>query len=37
MSGPGQDTVARPDWSSDPYADALRSGRGPLFLRRGDG
>ncbi|MFF5361989.1 class I SAM-dependent methyltransferase [Streptomyces scabiei] len=37
MSGPGQDTVPRPDWSSGPYADALRSGRGPLFLRRGDG
>ncbi|WP_215452915.1 bifunctional 2-polyprenyl-6-hydroxyphenol methylase/3-demethylubiquinol 3-O-methyltransferase UbiG [Streptomyces sp. ATCC 21386] len=37
MRGPGQDTIRRPDWSSDPYADALRSGRGPLFLRRGDG
>lgn len=24
-------------WSADPYADALRSGRGPLFLRRADG
>ncbi|MCX4910524.1 bifunctional 2-polyprenyl-6-hydroxyphenol methylase/3-demethylubiquinol 3-O-methyltransferase UbiG [Streptomyces sp. NBC_00878] len=24
-------------WSADPYADALRAGRGPLFLRRGDG
>ncbi|MBO8192189.1 class I SAM-dependent methyltransferase [Streptomyces oryzae] len=24
-------------WSADPYADALRSGRGPLFLRRSDG
>ncbi|WP_175409408.1 methyltransferase domain-containing protein [Streptomyces sp. TRM64462] len=24
-------------WRADPYADALRSGRGPLFLRRGDG
>ncbi|MFF0161302.1 class I SAM-dependent methyltransferase [Streptomyces sp. NPDC005263] len=24
-------------WSADPYADAVRSGRGPLFLRRGDG
>lgn len=24
-------------WRADPYADALRAGRGPLFLRRGDG
>lgn len=24
-------------WSDDPYADALRAGRGPLFLRRTDG
>ncbi|CAM5391201.1 hypothetical protein SALBM311S_03717 [Streptomyces alboniger] len=24
-------------WAADPYADALRSGRGPLFLRRSDG
>ncbi|WP_381796012.1 methyltransferase domain-containing protein [Streptomyces niveus] len=24
-------------WSTDPYADALRAGRGPLFLRRTDG
>ncbi|NJQ06686.1 methyltransferase domain-containing protein [Streptomyces lonarensis] len=24
-------------WSSEPYADALRAGRGPLYLRRGDG
>ncbi|MFE2137982.1 methyltransferase domain-containing protein [Streptomyces sp. NPDC059466] len=24
-------------WSSDPYADALRVGRGPLYLRRTDG
>ncbi|MER5884141.1 methyltransferase domain-containing protein [Streptomyces sp. NPDC001941] len=29
-------TVTR-TWSADPYTDALRSGRGPLFLRRGDG
>ncbi|WP_030991296.1 methyltransferase domain-containing protein [Streptomyces sp. NRRL S-1813] len=28
------DTVT---WGADPYADALRSGRGPLFLRRSDG
>ncbi|MEU0810631.1 class I SAM-dependent methyltransferase [Streptomyces sp. NPDC005970] len=24
-------------WSADPYADALRAGSGPLFLRRDDG
>ena len=24
-------------WRSDPYADALRTGHGPLFLRRDDG
>ncbi|MFI5699115.1 class I SAM-dependent methyltransferase [Streptomyces xanthochromogenes] len=24
-------------WHADPYTDALRSGRGPLFLRRPDG
>ncbi|MFD8963873.1 class I SAM-dependent methyltransferase [Streptomyces sp. NPDC059568] len=24
-------------WHEDPYADALRSGQGPLFLRRNDG
>ncbi|MDQ0809213.1 SAM-dependent methyltransferase [Streptomyces sp. B3I7] len=24
-------------WSADPYAEALRTGRGPLFLRRSDG
>ncbi|MCH0566005.1 methyltransferase domain-containing protein [Streptomyces sp. MUM 136J] len=24
-------------WSADPYTDAVRSGRGPLFLSRGDG
>ncbi|MFF0221353.1 class I SAM-dependent methyltransferase [Streptomyces sp. NPDC004629] len=30
--------VASPPWGADdPYADALRTGRGPLFLRRGDG
>ncbi|THA56831.1 bifunctional 2-polyprenyl-6-hydroxyphenol methylase/3-demethylubiquinol 3-O-methyltransferase UbiG [Streptomyces sp. A1136] len=33
MSAPG--AVAA--WSADPYTVALRSGRGPLFLRRGDG
>ncbi|MFJ4962372.1 Methyltransferase domain protein [Streptomyces sp. ADI96-02] len=42
-SGPAAD--APPDapggrlapWGADPYANALRTGRGPLFLRRGDG
>ncbi|MGW0710843.1 class I SAM-dependent methyltransferase [Streptomyces sp. NPDC002643] len=29
--------ASRPTWSGDPYADALRAGRGPLFLRRADG
>ncbi|MEU8973326.1 class I SAM-dependent methyltransferase [Streptomyces monashensis] len=30
--------TARADWAvADPYAAALRSGRGPLFLRRSDG
>ncbi|MET8175096.1 class I SAM-dependent methyltransferase [Streptomyces clavifer] len=24
-------------WAADPYANALRTGRGPLFLRRADG
>ncbi|WP_407697647.1 class I SAM-dependent methyltransferase [Streptomyces corynorhini] len=24
-------------WHADPYSDALRAGRGPLFLRRSDG
>lgn len=31
-----RDSAKRP-WSADPYADALRTGRGPLFLRRSDG
>ncbi|MFJ7195633.1 MULTISPECIES: class I SAM-dependent methyltransferase [unclassified Streptomyces] len=40
-SGPGTAPPA-PDrgptpWGTDPYADALRKGRGPLFLRRTDG
>ena len=41
----GTDTDTGPDtgpeavgaWCADPYADALRTGRGPLFLRRADG
>ncbi|GHC86265.1 class I SAM-dependent methyltransferase [Streptomyces flavofungini] len=28
---------AAPSWCAGPYADALRTGRGPLFLRRPDG
>ena len=41
-NGPGHaspvpvDGVPRP-WSADPYSDAVRTGRGPLFLRRPDG
>ncbi|MFI5887465.1 class I SAM-dependent methyltransferase [Streptomyces sp. NPDC051554] len=30
------DVTAR-SWSADPYTDALRTGRGPLYLRRSDG
>ncbi|MER6419611.1 methyltransferase domain-containing protein [Streptomyces sp. NPDC001137] len=36
----GRQAGAPPDhgtWSSDPYTHALRTGRGPLFLRRTDG
>nr|WP_310717990.1 methyltransferase domain-containing protein [Streptomyces lydicus] len=29
--------TATASWGADPYAEALRSGRGPLFLRRSDG
>ncbi|WP_424216128.1 class I SAM-dependent methyltransferase (plasmid) [Streptomyces sp. BI20] len=29
--------TAAPTWRADPYADALRTGKGPLFLRRRDG
>ncbi|MFE3324419.1 methyltransferase domain-containing protein [Streptomyces sp. NPDC059176] len=31
------DTSCTTAWRADPYADALRSGRGPLYLRRPDG
>ncbi|MEV0779125.1 methyltransferase domain-containing protein [Streptomyces sp. NPDC050433] len=31
------ETVETAAWSDDPYADALRAGHGPLFLRRTDG
>ncbi|MEU9167395.1 methyltransferase domain-containing protein [Streptomyces sp. NPDC048420] len=33
----GVDSAADDTWSADPYAHALRTGRGPLFLRRADG
>lgn len=36
----GRPGTANPDtvpWSTDPYANALRNGHGPLFLRRTDG
>lgn len=36
LSSAPPDTTARP-WSADPYTDALRTGRGPLYLRRTDG
>ncbi|ALC19399.1 class I SAM-dependent methyltransferase [Streptomyces pristinaespiralis] len=29
--------MTAPPWQADPYTDALRAGRGPLFLRRHDG
>lgn len=29
--------AASASWNAEPYADALRTGHGPLFLRRGDG
>ncbi|MFD5183530.1 class I SAM-dependent methyltransferase [Streptomyces sp. NPDC058372] len=29
--------AGRAAWATDPYANALRTGRGPLFLRRSDG
>ncbi|GGJ16305.1 methyltransferase type 11 [Streptomyces brasiliensis] len=32
-----QREAARPSWSADPYSEALRTGRGPLFLSRADG
>ncbi|GAA1272338.1 class I SAM-dependent methyltransferase [Kitasatospora nipponensis] len=43
---PTSDVTARPDatarpgprpWSDDPFAEAMRTGRGPLWLRRADG
>ncbi|MFF4750966.1 class I SAM-dependent methyltransferase [Streptomyces sp. NPDC002514] len=35
--GAAASVAAAPWGADDPYADALRTGRGPLFLRRGDG
>ncbi|MEW2066846.1 class I SAM-dependent methyltransferase [Streptomyces sp. NPDC007346] len=36
--GPGPEaTRTAAPWGTDPYANALRNGRGPLFLRRSDG
>ncbi|NBE54267.1 methyltransferase domain-containing protein [Streptomyces boluensis] len=37
VRGRRPDGAAQHPWSTDPYADALRAGRGPLFLRRPDG
>ncbi|MGW0992209.1 methyltransferase domain-containing protein [Streptomyces sp. NPDC002523] len=37
-AAPAVTTAAAPAWAaSDPYATALRTGRGPLYLRRSDG
>ncbi|WP_329152115.1 methyltransferase domain-containing protein [Streptomyces anulatus] len=33
----GAAPVRAAPWGADPYANALRTGRGPLFLRRSDG
>lgn len=33
----GAAPVRTASWGADPYANALRTGRGPLFLRRSDG
>ncbi|MGD3108179.1 class I SAM-dependent methyltransferase [Streptomyces sp. YGL11-2] len=37
MSTPTAARDTGPDWGAGPYADALRTGRGPLYLRRADG
>lgn len=34
---PGAAPIRTAPWGADPYANALRTGRGPLFLRRNDG
>ncbi|MFG2507273.1 class I SAM-dependent methyltransferase [Streptomyces rubiginosohelvolus] len=36
-AGTGPATPRTASWGADPYANALRTGRGPLFLRRSDG
>ncbi|MGW9304553.1 class I SAM-dependent methyltransferase [Streptomyces cyaneofuscatus] len=33
----GAESRTAAPWGTDPYANALRNGRGPLFLRRSDG
>lgn len=35
--GPRAASTRTAPWETDPYANALRNGRGPLFLRRSDG
>ncbi|WP_079181580.1 class I SAM-dependent methyltransferase [Streptomyces sp. Tue 6075] len=36
-AGAGPAAPRSASWGADPYANALRTGRGPLFLRRSDG
>ncbi|MFI2119305.1 class I SAM-dependent methyltransferase [Streptomyces rubiginosohelvolus] len=36
-AGTGPAAPRTASWGADPYANALRTGRGPLFLRRSDG
>ncbi len=36
-TGTGPAATRTTSWGADPYANALRTGRGPLFLRRSDG
>ncbi|MGA5043649.1 class I SAM-dependent methyltransferase [Streptomyces arboris] len=36
-TGPRGTEARTAPWGTDPYANALRNGRGPLFLRRSDG
>jgi SAM-dependent methyltransferase len=37
LPAPGGSPGAPRPWAADPYSEALVAGRGPLFLRRGDG
>ncbi|MFE9727920.1 class I SAM-dependent methyltransferase [Streptomyces sp. NPDC005794] len=37
MTADKDSVLYAPAWRADPYTDALRTGRGPLFLSRGDG